>query len=202
MKFKQMKNIFVCTMFVLTLISCGNRQRTLIEINEIEQEYSDTVFHPTVHSIIDNIISFYDSIGYKTDSCILDLNIIKKMGNCYITICKSLSYASWLKYYTIIDHRLIAIYDLVDECNCGLIDTCKLEKFNGVPLSLILDTTLNYSVRREKIKELEKNMVKIEGFSDEAVRYDPVGRIYKIHCMDSLELVFTGHPGNFRFYPR
>jgi len=187
-----MKNILAFILLAFISISCVNRQKPLTEIYEAEQVNSDTIFYPTLHRVIDDLISLYDSTG-RTRNNVIDISIIKERGDCIIKIHGTDFYAVWLKYYTFIDDRLIAIYDLDEDCNCGLVDTDKLVRFIGVPLEFILDTTMNYSVKMAIRKELENNITKIEGFKSEPDWQGWVmTRKYRIHNRDSLELIFTG----------
>jgi len=196
-----MKKIIYILIFIV--LSCNNRQD--IGNNEIvDNEENVSVNNEIINDglsiemigIIKDMISFYDTVNYGVDSNILTVDFKKEKENCYFIIFEDICYHFWLQYYTIFNNKLIAFYN-VNECSSELIDTTKLNKFSGIPLELLLalefDSTMSASIRNEEIKELKKNMTKIEGFANESnYKYDPIGRKYKIHNKDSLELVFTG----------
>jgi len=193
----------LCILIFAVFVSCNNRQEvnnmTIIDDCDVENngiQYINNGLSKIMIEIINEMIAFYDSVDTGWYN-ILDIYLSKKKNDCYIAISAGQCYDPWLKYYIIMDDKLIAIYKIADECNYDFFDTTKLNKFYGTPLELILDTTMNHSVRIKKLEELEKNMTKIEGFPDEPpfASYHPIGRQYKIHSKDSLELVYTG-----RFY--
>jgi hypothetical protein len=174
-------------------ISCRNKQKTINEKNNVEQENSDSIISPTLYRIIEDVNSFHDTTDYRMDSNILNVSFIKEKEDCFMIIYKDICYHTWLKYYTVANNKLIAIYDMDDECACDLIDINKLKKFNGISLELILDTIMDISKRKGKIEDIKKHIIEIDGFPNKATQtYDPIVRKYKIHSNDSLELVFTG----------
>jgi len=190
-----MKKVFYILMLVF-IVSCNNRQEVnnKIVIDNTETENNDNELinnglSKAVIRIIDEMFLFYDSLDDGWNANILDLGLSKVEGDCYLFAIRDLCYSPWLEYYTIIDDKLIGIYEITDECNCDFFDTTKLNKFNGISLELLLDTTID----RVKVQELRKNITKIEGFPDRSpMQGETVGRKYKVHSKDSLELVYTG----------
>ena len=199
-----MKKTITYIILILVVLSCNNKQNinnSEVIGNEeaiVNNNVINDAFSVEMNKIINEMILFYDTAGFGIDSNIIVIDFIKEKENCYFRIYEDISYFVWLKYYTFVNNKLIVFYDINDDCICGLIDTTKLIKFNGIPLEFIFapefDSTINMSAHREKMKEYEKHITKIKGFPDEAnCHYEPIGRKYKIHSKDSLELVFTGY---------
>lgn len=168
-------------------ISCVNQKKPSSEKNDVEKvavnsasyttENVDSVLYPTLQRIIEDLTFFYDSVLYKNDRPThtnprnIYRAIFGKKGNdCFITISVALVYRSYeLRGYTILNNKMLVFSNPENECNCGLIDTTKMSR--NIP---------------------------VKGYGDENSdlaynTFDPIGRRYKIHNKDSLELVFTGN---------
>jgi hypothetical protein len=170
----------IILILALLLLSCGHDNNKITEKKEqennkqIEMDNENIEIEsisPKLLEIIDDMISFYDNY-YKESTIKPNIFIItfyKTDNECYIEIVQHLylfCIINDLKGYEIIKNRLIAFYNTESECNCGLVNPCKLKK------DTINDTFLN-----------EKAEINI---------FETSGRIYKIHSKDSLELTFTG----------
>ena len=182
------------------MISCNNSQELEIKANIVEndviicdKENIHNGLSKEMISIIQEMISLYDSVDFGMSANILNIEFVKKKNDCFISFYEALCYNMWLQYYTFVDDKLIAIYHIEDEWNYDFFDTTNLEKFHGIPLELLLDTTMERSVYRKITDELKKKMTVIEGYPSESFgHFHPIGRSYKIQSKEHLELVYEG----------
>lgn len=169
---------------IALLSSCYNKQsnidsKYLVYKGTIDcKEQIDDIISPLLLSVLDDLILLYDSIDNNTN--IINLDFKKKGDDCFLKIYDLpdyysnilkgyVHYKNWIIILYNSDYKLGSEYFIYNyECCDGLLDTTKLVK--SKPSDKYRDA---YTKGPERL-------------------YDPIGRVYKIHSKDSLELVFEG----------
>jgi len=169
------KVIYISFVFACLFIGCDNatsdkKAESNTKVNKMTKIDKNDALAPVLSKELKSLIAYNDSVSkknvFKTNIYIVYFS--KKENACYLIMSTAHFYdSSNLSGYTLLNDKMIALYNPENECNYGLIDTAKLKK--GRP----------------------------EGFSDENSKeaetiYEPYGRKYKIHNKDVLELVYSG----------
>ena len=182
-----MKNIkiFIYAFFIISimLMSCnGNKNKTvntLVNTDKISNKESDEqkvrselleIINPILFEELDNFTRNME-VSYELSD---DINIVsvffgqEKDGCCAFILTSHVYDSGELSGYIILNEKMVAFYNLEDECNCNLVDATKLKT----------DKTDKYPDEYSRLN----------------MKYDPSGKIFKINKEDNkLELIYEGY---------
>jgi hypothetical protein len=185
-----MKKIIYISFFLISFFaSCVNetinkgKTDNNTKQKEILKNDKTDAMCPTLLKEIENFITYNDSVdrGGSISEDVYIVYLYRKKTVCYVTILQSLCYYQSLypqsisgsscniDGFVLLNNKMIAFYNLKNDCNKGLVDITKLKK--GKP------------------KDFPDENSDIARYTT----YDPIGKKYKIHSKDSLELVYFGY---------
>ncbi|MDH6342442.1 hypothetical protein M2480_001064 [Parabacteroides sp. PFB2-12] len=189
-------SFFIGLVLISTVVSCKKNTSSKPEkITEIEavthaDEMEDSL-SPALYSAIKSTICLYDSVYHnkrfysfgKEYANIIKVVFTKREDDCYVTIIDCLYYQTYLLNGYILYQKYMIVFDEYDPvehelyikasgydnaCNCNLVNIEKLRR----------DTP------PQEFHDENSEFVNYD--------FDGIGRRYKIHSRDSLELVFEG----------
>ena len=177
---------FIYTFCVITtmLTSCNSNKSkpsdTTVITSEISDKESDeqknkmkllAIIHP---ALFDELDKFTLNLDVHSENAGFNINIIyvffgqKKEGCCAFISTNHFYDSKNISGYIILNEKMVAFYNLEDECNYNLVNATKL----------ITDKTDKYPDENSRPK----------------INYDPVGKIFKINKEGKkLELIYSGN---------
>ncbi|MDH6311926.1 hypothetical protein M2137_000685 [Parabacteroides sp. PFB2-10] len=177
-----MRWIVFSFVFIFFASCLSKREQLIAKENNETEALGNGALSLELLAQIEDLIQLYDDrkSEISTETNMIKMEFRRSNGECFLVLYDMPYYQrKKLKGYEIVnsymiyyddneDELYVNMYNLDEKCNCDLVDFDKLET---EPLA-------DYT-------EIENSDLR-EG------NFDPIGRIYKIHSRDSLELVFEG----------
>ncbi len=160
--------VIVCFSFVFC---CKNRTKTTISIHKQELDDDQQAISSILLNELNDLIQFNDSLkklGGYSDTNIFLVDFYNEDSSCYVKIMRYHYYdGSKMDGYVIIKDNLI-VFNNISECGFDLVYSDNLHK--------------------NRIRDFPDEN------SDKAIHtdFDPIGKRFKIHNKDSLELLYFG----------